>query len=68
MMITLSEFEGLFKKDNHVRRAFISNYRAKMRFLQMKMNNMHMDLKFSSALIEPIDDEEEDGAMSCGSD
>ena len=68
MMIALSEFEGLFKKDQHVRRAFISNYRAKMRFLQMKMNNMHMDLKFSSALIEPIDDEEEDGAMSCGSD
>ena len=68
MMIALSEFEGLFKKDQHVRRAFISNYRAKMRFLQMKMNNMHMDLKFSTALIDPIDDEEEDGTMSCGSD
>ena len=28
---------------------------------------MHMDLKFSSALIEPIDDEDDDGTMSCGS-
>ena len=67
MVIALSEFEGLFKKDAQIRRGFIANYKAKMRFLQTKMENMHMDLKFSSALIEPLDDEDDDGTMSCGS-
>ena len=33
MVIALSEFEGLFKKDSQIRRGFVANYRAKMRFL-----------------------------------
>ena len=51
------DFETMYKKDNWTKKALVNNYKAKLRLLNTKSDNLHIEMKFSTNLPLPINED-----------